>query len=60
MCGLLQVFNSINSGDEDHVILALIDDEEEVERPATTSSGRSINGRSEIDFLTLKNSEEVP
>ena len=58
-CHLLQVFNSINSGGED-VILAFIDDEEEVERPATTRSGRSINGRSEIDFLTLKNSEEVP
>ena len=26
----------------------------------TTRSERSINGRSEIDFLTLKNSEEVP
>ena len=51
--------DSINSGGED-VILAFIDDEEEVERPATTRSGRSINGRSEIDFLTLKNSEEVP
>ena len=51
--------NDINSGGED-VILAFIDDEEEVERPATTRSGRSINGRSEIDFLTLKNSEEVP
>ena len=42
------------------VILAFIDDEEEVERPATTRSGRSTNGRSEIDFLTLKKSEEVP
>ena len=46
-------------GGED-VILAFIDDEEEVERPATTHYGRSINGRSEMDFLTLKNSEEVP
>ena len=58
-CYLLQVFNSINSGGED-VILAFIDDEEEVERPATTHYGGSINERSEIDFLTLKNSEEVP
>ena len=41
--------DSINSGGED-VILAFIDDEEEVERPATTRSGRSINRRSEIDF----------
>ena len=57
-CHLLQLFNSINSGGED-VILAFIDDEEEVERPATTRR-RSINGRSETDFLTLKNSEEVP
>ena len=48
-CHLLQVFNSINSGGED-VILAFIIDEEEVERPATTRSGRSINRRSEIDF----------
>ena len=32
------------------VILAFIDDEEEVERPATTRSGGSINRRSEIDF----------
>ena len=42
--------DSINSGGED-VILAFIDDEEEVERPATTRSGRSINRRSEIDFF---------
>ena len=48
-----------STGGED-VILAFIDDEEEVERPAATRSGRSINGRSEIDFLTLKDSEEVP
>ena len=32
------------------VILTFIDDEEEVERPATTRSGGSINRRSEIDF----------
>ena len=41
--------DSINSGSDD-VILAFIDDEEEVERPAVTRSGRSINRRSEIDF----------
>ena len=41
--------DSINSEGED-VILAFIDDEEEVERPATTRSGGSINRRSEIDF----------
>ena len=41
--------DSINSGAED-VILAFIGDEEEVERPATTRSGRSIKRRSEIDF----------
>ena len=41
--------DSINSGGED-VILAFIDDEEEVGRPATTCSGRAINWRSEIDF----------
>ena len=41
--------DSINCGGEG-VILAIIDDEEEVERPATTRSGRSINRRSEIDF----------
>ena len=43
----------IYSGDRDEsrdVILAFIDDEEEVERPATTRSGRSITRRSEIDF----------
>ena len=59
MCGLSPLASFINSGGED-VILAFIDDEEEVERPATTRSARSINGRSEIDLLTLKNSEEVP
>ena len=46
--------DSINSGGEggggEDVILAFIDDEKEVERPETTCSGRSINGRSEIDF----------
>ena len=41
--------DSINSEGED-VILAFIDDEEEVERPATTRSGRSINQRLKIDF----------
>ena len=41
--------DSINSGSED-VILAFIDVEEEVERPAVTRSGRSTNRRSEIDF----------
>ena len=43
----------IDSGDRDEssdVILAFIDDEEEVERPATTRSGRAITRRSEIDF----------
>ena len=43
----------IDSGDRDEssdVILAFIDDEKEVERPATTRSGRSITRRSEIDF----------
>ena len=43
----------IDSGDRDEssdVILAFIDDEEEVERPATTRSGRSITRGSEIDF----------
>ena len=42
-----------DSGDRDEssdVILAFIDDEEEVERPATTRSGRAISRRSEIDF----------
>ena len=42
----------IDSGDRDgssDVILAFIDDEEEVERPATTRSGRAITRRSEID-----------
>ena len=41
----------IDSGDTDEssVILAFIDDEE-VERPATTRSGRAITRRSEIDF----------
>lgn len=42
----------IDSGDRDEssdVILAFIDDEE-VERPATTRSGRAITRRSEIDF----------
>ena len=56
----MQVFNSMNSGGEDVTLAFNIDDEEEVERPATTRSGRSINGRLEIDFLTFKNSEEVP
>ena len=45
----------IYSGDRDEsrdVILAFIDDEEEVERPATTRSGRSITRRSEI-FLSF-------
>ena len=46
--------NSINSGGEDVILAFNIDDKEEVERPATTRCGRSINGRSEIDFLTLK------
>ena len=44
----------IDSGDRDEssdVILAFIDDEEEVERPATTRSGRTITRRSEIDFF---------
>ena len=44
---------NIDSGDRDEsrdFILAFIDDEEEVERPATTRSGRSITRRSEIDF----------
>ena len=43
----------IDSGDRDEssdVILAFIDDEEEVERPATTRSGRAITRRSEIEF----------
>ena len=43
----------IDSGGRDEssdVILAFIDDEEEVERPATTRSGRAITRRSEIDF----------
>ena len=43
----------IYSGDRDEsrdVILAFIDDEEEVEWPATTRSGRSITRRSEIEF----------
>ena len=33
-----------------YVILAFVDDEEEVERPATTRSGRALTRRSEIDF----------
>ena len=44
----------IDSGDRDEssdVILAFIDDEEEVERPTTTRSGRAITRRSEIDFF---------
>ena len=45
--------DSINSGGQDDstndVILAFIDEEEEVERPATTRSGRSITRRSEND-----------
>ena len=43
----------IDSGDRDEssdVILAFINDEEEVERPATTRSGRARTKRSEIDF----------
>ena len=43
----------VDSGDRDEssdVILAFIDGEEEVERPATTRSGRAITRRSEIDF----------
>ena len=46
----------IDSGDRDEssdVILAFIDDEEEVERPATTRSGRAITRRSEIDFFSV-------
>lgn len=42
----------IDSGDRDEsrdIIFAFIDNEE-VERPATTCSGRSITKRSEIDF----------
>ena len=46
--------DSTNSGGEGHstndVILAFIDDEEEVRRPATTRSGRSITRGSKIDF----------
>ena len=57
---------SESSSDEEDVILAFIDDDEEVafiddeevERPATTRSGRAITRRSEIDFsfffLTLQ------
>ena len=49
---------SESSSDEEDVILAFIDDDEEVafiddeevERPATTRSGRAITRRSEIDF----------
>ena len=59
--------DSINSAGED-VILAFIDDEEEVERQATTRSGRSINQDRKLTFLSFdslyflcwKNSEEVP
>ena len=44
--------HSLNSGGTGgDVILAFIDDEKEVERPATTRSRRSIGRRSEIDFL---------
>ena len=47
--------DSINSRSEDDstndVILAFIDEEGEVERPATTCSGRSITRRSENDSL---------
>ena len=49
--------DSINSGGEDdstNVILAFIDDEEEVERSATTRSERSITRRSEIDFSSFR------
>ena len=56
---------SESSSDEEDVILAFIDDDgevafiddEDVERPATTHSGRAITRRSEIDFsffLTLQ------
>ena len=44
----------IDSGDRNEssdVILAFIDDEEEVERPATSLWGRAITRRSEIDSL---------
>ena len=44
----------MDSGDRDEssdVILAFIYDEEEVERPATTRSGRAITRRSEIDLF---------
>ena len=44
----------IDSGDRDEssdVILVFIDDEEEVQRPATTRSGRAITRRLEIDFF---------
>ena len=49
---------SSSERDESNVILAFIDDDEEVafiddeevKRPATTRSGRAINRRSEIDF----------
>ena len=43
----------IDSGDRHEssdVIFAFIDDEDEVERPATTRSGRAITRRSEIEF----------
>ena len=56
---------SESSSNKEDVILAFIDDDEEVsfiddeevERPATTRSGRAITRRSEIDFsfiLTLQ------
>ena len=48
--------DSIDAGDGDDlndVIVAFIDDEEEVERPPITRLGRAIKRRSEIDFFFL-------